>query len=211
MPPPKVPADAPPDDANSAEQRMRRALGLQGTPAPHAGQQRPEQARTRHRFVQDGEVPVVVVNGAKPQDAASNGRATALQAALAAERAARAGAERSLAEARATVQSLRTKLAHAELAHGETLAAERRAREAAEAALHDAIAAREAGERKLAEAAQTRATEAAPAPRATAKRAASDKPASSGKSASKAPAATAREPQPVKWWLPGYKAKTKAR
>ena len=55
-------------EAQAAEQKMRRALGLHGNNKGGAGnqqrtpQQRPDQARQRHRFVQDGGVPVVMVS-----------------------------------------------------------------------------------------------------------------------------------------------------
>ncbi len=50
------------NDPDNAERRMRRALGLDARATPHGPQQRPEQARQRHRFVQDGGVPVTVLN-----------------------------------------------------------------------------------------------------------------------------------------------------
>src|SRR3712207_6921643 len=56
-----------------------------------------------------GEVLVEVVTGPRAPGAAPNGRAASLQAALAAERAARADAERSLAEARAAIRSLQAR------------------------------------------------------------------------------------------------------
>jgi len=108
---------------------MRRALGLKGTRPSYPAQQRPEQARTRHRFVQDGEVPVEIVTGSRASDAAPDGRIAALQGALDGERTARASTERALVEAQATLRSLQAKLAHAERAHGEALAFEQRARE----------------------------------------------------------------------------------
>ena len=93
----------------------------------------------------------------------------------------------ALAEAQATVRSLRTQLAHAELAHAEALAAERRAREAAETALRDARAAREAADAPTAEPPPKRTRAAKPARKTTVK--------------------PSREPEPVKWWLPSYKAR----
>ena len=152
---------------------------------------RPEQARARHRFVRDGEVPVVVVNGHGAPEAAPNGQAAGMQAKLLAERQARAEAERALAEAQATVRSLQAKLAHAELAHAEALAAERRVREAAETAPRDATATRGAAGRRPRGAAPVPAAD-APTAEPTPKRTRAAKPA--------------REPKPVKWWLPSYKA-----
>lgn len=65
MPPPKTSAQAASDDPGTTEARMRSALGLKGTRPSYPAQQRPEQARTRHRFVQDGEVPVEIVTGSR--------------------------------------------------------------------------------------------------------------------------------------------------
>ena len=191
------------DDPQSAEARMRRALGLSGPLPAQPTQQRPEQARARHRFVQDGEVPVEIVTGSRAPDSAPGGLAAVLQAALNGERTARADAERLLAEAQATIQSLRTKLAHAELAHNEALGRERLAREHAQTARQEAAAARELAEQRLSEITAARAAQVPPTA-ATAKR------VGSAKSASRAPAAKTREPKPVKWWLPSYKTKTKA-
>jgi hypothetical protein len=173
------------------ELRMRRFLGLQGAAPLQPSQLRSDQARPRHRFVQDGEVPVVIANSPRAANAAANG--AAMQAALDHERAARTSAERLLAEAQATIQSLRTKLAHAEMAQADALAAERHARERAEAALREAVAAREQTEQKPSK--TTARTRTAPEPHT-----------SSAKPASKTPAAKKGEPQPVKWWLPGHRA-----
>ena len=115
----------------------------------------------------------------------------------------RAGAERALAEAQAAIRALQAKLAHTELAHAEALAIERRAREHAEAVLREETA-REAAERRLSEPVSARASVEAPAPRPKTQR------AKAGKTAPKTSAAKAREPKPVKWWLPDYKASTKA-
>lgn len=210
MPLPITPPPTAPEDIATQEARMRRALGLDGPlparPAPAAAtsaRQRPEQAKTRPRFVRDGEVPVEVVTGPRTTGAAPGGQAAALRADLDAERAARAGAERTLAEAQATIRSLQAKLAHTELAHAEALAAERRAREQAEVALREAVSAREVAERRLNDAA-ARASVGAPKPRPKTQR------ATTGKPASRTPAPKGREPKPVKWWLPGFKDTTKA-
>lgn len=197
-------SDRPPsttvEEPSTAETRMRRALGL-GATAAQPAQRRSEPARTRPRFVRDGEVPVVVLNSSRVPDAAPNGRTAALQAALVAEQAARVIAERSLAEALAAVRSLQTQLAHAELAHGEALAAERQARERAEAALQEMVAAHELADRRLGQAMIAGKTEASTL-RAKVKRAAPINPRG---------AARTREPQPVKWWLPSYKVGKQAR
>ena len=85
-------------DPQVDENRIRRALGLQvGT--PH--QQRPEQARQRHRFVSDGAVPVVMLNRADNDSSGLKERLSAAEHALDAERAAHAATKRALQEAQA--------------------------------------------------------------------------------------------------------------
>ena len=76
-------------------------------------------------------IPVVFVT--TPRDKAAGmsmavSRVAAVEAALEAERAARKKAERSLNGALVTIQQLRTKLGHADLAYREAQAAERRDR-----------------------------------------------------------------------------------
>ncbi|HEY0205927.1 MAG TPA: hypothetical protein VGC15_17440 [Acetobacteraceae bacterium] len=156
---------------------MRRALGLQGSGRPVA-QQRPDQARARHKFVQDGGVPVVVLNRSEDATAPFKARISELEASLEAEKAAHAATRRALHDAQLAGQALQTRLTHAELAHSDFLAAERQAREAAEVARLQAV-------QRLA------ATQAKPVRR---------KPAPVS--------AAEREAQPVKWWLPNYKAKS---
>lgn len=187
------------EEPSTAETHMRRALGLGGSTSAQPAQRRFEPARSRPRFVQDGEVPVVVLNSSRVPKGAPNGRVAALQAVLVAEQAARVTAERSLVGALATIRSLQTKLAHAELAHGEALAAERRAREPAEATLYEMRAAREVAERRMDEPVTVETS----TPRARIKRSVSTK--------SRPVAAKTREPQPVKWWLPSYKVAKQAR
>ena len=155
---------------------MRRALGLQGPGRP-TPQQRPDQARARHKFVQDGGVPVVVLNRSEDATAPFKARISELEASLEAERGAHAATRRALHDLQLAAQALQTRLTHAELAHSDFLAAERQAREAAEAARQQAV-------QRLAE---TQAKQARRKPTPT-------------------PAAE-REAQPVKWWLPNYKAK----
>jgi len=198
MPLPKTPAHAVPLDIGTAEARMRRALGLQGASSGHSTPQQPDRPRPRHQFVQDGEVPVVVLNSLRAPDADPDGQA-ATHAALEGERAARIKTEEALAEAQATIRSLQAKLAHAEMAHAEALAAERLGREQAEATLREAGAARirTIGYSETAGAAQ----EGKPA-KSMVPKAARGKPA---KARSATTGAKTCELQPVKWWLPGYK------
>lgn len=117
---------------------MRRALGLTGDrtvrssplqikrpqagpPGQSAG--RSSADKSRHRFVQDGAVPVTSINRHRPDEADGlSASHAALEATLQDERIARAKAERSLQEALTTVHDLQTKLGHAKLAHREALA-----------------------------------------------------------------------------------------
>ncbi len=218
---------------------MRRALGLTGDRAvrssppqaerPQAGPPgrpagRSSADKPRHRFVQDGAVPVTILNRHRSDEAdGSPASRAAIEAALQDERAARQRAERSLQEALATVRDLQTKLGHAELAcreaagtaeaalaaadslraeHGERelrwhedLATENAARTAAEAALAEATRAREPAKWP-----QTLAPTAQPALDLQ-----DASPASTAKAPAKAAAKRTRkaasEPEPVKWWL----------
>jgi hypothetical protein len=182
------PAD---NDAMNTEMRVRRALGLDST-APRGNHSQSDPSRPRRRFVQDGEVPVVVVHGERRPDA-HGGRIAELETALEAERTARAAAARALEEARATIHSLQTRLTHAELAHEEALAAEQRGRADAEAALLLArTEAAEAGLRKV--------IEAAPRPVTSARLLAVPKTPKA-----KAPPKEKRS-RVVKWWSPAFKA-----
>ena len=186
---------------------MRQALGLRSDRSNEQPTPRREPLRGPHRFVRDGEVPVEVLSPSReqgPGGPAPVNRIAAAEAALRSERVVRERAERSLRETQATLQQIQTKLAHADLAHGEALAAERRGREQAEAALAEAIGAREALELRLAEMTVAQPEE-GPTEPAQPSQPALVKPRR------KAANAAGREPQPVKWWLPSYKAKTRAR
>ena len=132
------PSPIPASDTQAVENQMRRALGLNGPGRP-APQQRPDQARARHKFVQDGGVPVVVVNRSEDPTTPLKARIAELEASLESERAAHAATRRNLQESQLAAQALQTRLTHAELAHSDFLAAERQAREAAEAARQQAV------------------------------------------------------------------------
>lgn len=183
-----------PSDTQATENRMRRALGLQGS-SRQPPQQRADQVRPRHRFVQDGGVPVVVLNSRGDHDptAAFKTRVAELEAALEAERTAHGATRRSLHEAQTAAQAQQTRLAHAELAHSEALAVERNARQAAEDNLQARLAVSE----------QLVAVPVA-VPGSTA-------PAKPKRAAPKTPrvprAAKIKEPQAVKWWLPNFREK----
>lgn len=183
-----------PSDTQATENRMRRALGLQG-PSRQPPQQRADQVRPRHRFVQDGGVPVVVLNSRSDNDptAVFKARVAELEAALETERAAHGATRRLLHEAQAAVQAQQTRLVHAELAHSEALATERSARQAAEESLQAHLA---VPEQPLV------------LPVAAPALAGSAKPKLAVRKAPRVPrVAKTKEPQPVKWWLPSFREK----
>lgn len=183
----------------AAEAQMRRALGLDGRslsprPTPRPSPPRAADAagapgRHRHRFVSDGEVPVVVVNSR--QDPAALPRPEAA-AALDTEREARRRAERALTAAQASIRELQsklaqaeTKLAHVSLARDEAVAALRRAQDEASAAP-----------------AAAPASESEQSPPAVRRRGRPPKPRA------EKPAAAPRErgQKPVKWWVKGWRS-----
>jgi len=215
----------------ATETRMRLALGLGPGAGGSPAQQRPEQARARHRFVQDGGVPVVMLNHKPDPDAALRERLGTLEAQLEAERAAHASTRRTLTEQQAAHQALQTRLVHAELAHTETLDTERRLRLAAQQALVElqpapARRGRPPGPRapvvepvretaNVTENVQgaTPETEMAETPPA-AKRG-PGRPRLAAVPIEKPKRGRPRihpipEPKPVRWWTPGFKAKSKA-
>lgn len=154
--------------AEQSETRMRQALERlsgdkfpQGS-RPQAGVQQsfsPAGPR-RHRYVQDGEVPVVQISslrdrrrdpaapaGVAAEQPSDNGRA-----ALAQERTARQRAEQALERAMASLHALETRLGHAEITQHEA-AEQARAHQVESARLQSELAAQAA----LLEAAQARA------------------------------------------------------
>jgi hypothetical protein len=150
---PKINLDQPSEAIDAAEARMRLALGLDTRPGSN-GQSKsgsshgaaPQQsshdsARPRRRFAQDGDVPVVILGRSRDGEAGGEGRFAALTAELRDEKAARIRADRALDEAGLSIQSLKTKLAHLEIACEERLRDERAASaqsDAQRAAEHDA-------------------------------------------------------------------------
>ena len=145
-----------------AEEQMRRALGLRENlssvpqSAPPAAPARPAPPH-RRRFVRDGEVPVTLVHH-DHDDGAGINKITATRQALHEQVAARERAEHLLQEARATIQTLETKLAHERIGKDEALrrladelAAERTARQRADQDRDIAIAARQDVEERLRE------------------------------------------------------------
>ena len=211
-------------DSAADETRMRRALGLGTGSNATTPQQRPEQARARHRFVQDGGVPVVMLSAkTEPETAALRERMTHLEGQLEAERSAHAVTRRQLDAEHHAVTALQTRIAHNDLAHRDILEQERRLREAAQAALQEALA--HASPRRhrapvvaepaaladddseqdgaepggLEKSYQAPLAELAAAPLVIAPQ---------EKRPRGRPRSTAiPEPKPVRWWTPGYRAK----
>ena len=205
-----------PDDhspeALATETRMRRALGLSPGASTQTPQQRPEQARARHRFVQDGGVPVVMLNHKPDADTALRERIAAIEAQLEAERTAHAATRRTLGELQAAHQALQTRLVHAELAHTEALETERRHLGAAQQAL---------AELQASPVRRTRVPEPQPEPTHDARvfsptiAARPNKHKIEVASLEKPKRGRPRihpipEPKPVRWWTPSFKAKSKA-
>ena len=102
-----------PDDLIS-EARMRAALQSR-SPASYEG----HAPRSRQRFVQDGQVPVVVLNPRYHRVDKDRTAAAELERAIAFEREVRKAAETGLKQAEETIRQLQTRLAHAELARVE--------------------------------------------------------------------------------------------
>jgi hypothetical protein len=112
---------------------MRRALGLGNPPiAPQYGYQASrltDRHAQKRRFAADGDVPVVMLGRrdqgkgvpATPAASPSINRLREVEVALEAEQEARRRSERSLAEARATIHDLQTKIGHANLARDEAV------------------------------------------------------------------------------------------
>lgn len=77
----------------------------------------PPAAKTRHRFVREGEVPITYTSRTLDHQtpSAAAGGIAALRAELVQERSTRADAEMALGDARTMIKSLQTKLGHMEL------------------------------------------------------------------------------------------------
>jgi chromosome segregation ATPase len=209
-------------DEGTAEKEMRRALGLerpvqgrQNDQKGHSGQAFHSGSRPSHRFVQDGEVKVVVLQGRRDHASqeghlrAPVNRLEAAETALKAEREARERAERALADTQAIVQDLQTKLGHTALALDELREAVRAAeaeRQSAEAALAAEGDARQKAEEALQQIRARRAVKTV----STASQPTEDMPLSDAAEAAvrvktaNRPVQTHHsepEPEPVKWWL----------
>lgn len=212
------------DDAQASDQqtesKMRRALGLGAGGGHHTPQQRPEQARARHRFVQDGGVPVVMLSQkTEPEVTQLRERIASLEAALETERQAHQSVLRLLKETEAHHTATQTRLAHAELAHRDAIEQERRLRITAQEALAEALAAVPAPRRRVAAPVATIAAPAATAandaeqpagaaPRLQAAPISAEAPPKRGRGRPRS--TTPPEPKPVRWWTPSFKAKGKS-
>ncbi len=164
---------------------MRRALDV----GAHEGRGRPDQAhgpRPMRQFAQDGDVPVVRLQGRK--DPGVQAASARLEEVLQSERAAREHADAALKHANATIQALQTKIAHAELSHQEALAAQARG---FESRLAEQEAARPEPTPELEPRREPR-----PEPRSEPRRA--KQPAASVEDAG-------GEAEPVEWWVPGWR------
>lgn len=217
--------------------RMRPPERIEPQPMPRPAERFTPNVHKR-RFVQDGEVPVTLVHGltgarrehhdpGAARAAAPTNRLEVAETALAAEIALREKADKALAEATAMVQQLQTKLGHADLARQDAILALQREKETiaelraaladAEARAESADAARIAAESAPVVAASlpTRSEAALPRPE-PARRGRKPKvlTAASGRAApataKTADVAPAREPKPIRWWLPPKKS-TKSR
>ncbi len=215
------------------EDRVRRALGLKSSGSSPTHQQRPEQARARHRFVADGAVPVVMLNRTDGETSGLKERLSAAEHALENERGAHANTRRALQEATQANQSMQTRLGHNELSSGEVLRTEREGRRVAEAALAELRAALQAETARVS--ALEAALAAAKAEKIADDREAERKAAEQTATQSSQPASdaapvqseirvrrevrasepiprkqrsgSAKEPKPVRWWTPSYRAK----
>lgn len=215
---PLTPTDI--SEHDDTEAKVRRALGLTGTtPRPgnatHAVRSSDRFAtdRPKSRFVQDGEVNVVMLkrdDGQHGADPYSTGRSPAArleatEKALKTEQHARETAERSLAEAQIAIRDLQTQLGHALLvrdearAHAERVEVEKQALQQVLTTEHDA---RQTSEQRLLEViaaprraapAETKSESGTPSPAASI-----TKPAATIKPRGRA---ARSEPKPVKWWI----------
>ena len=199
----------PMNDTQAAETRMRRALGLGSGSGQAAPQQRPEQARARHRFVQDGGVPVVMLGQkTEPETAALRERIAGLEAQLETERSNHSATRRALESEHHAMTALQTRLAHNDLAHKDALEQERRMRVAAQEALQEALA---AGQARRPRPVAVVATEPVEDRRQDDQQPVVDEPPvlppqvkrGRGRPRTAAPP----EPKPVRWWTPSYRAK----
>lgn len=202
-----------PDEAEVSDEvteaRIRRSLGLMSSPTPANNHSNTSSqthgsgggnlggAIQRRRFVRDGEVPVTILH---PKSDAENRHAAALADMTRqrdTERAARLRAEQSLHDAQVMIQTLQTRIAHAEIAKSEIAQAETAFAEVARpeptpapAAISVPTLAAPEVEPEVLPVTNAQPVEAHPAP-----------PRQTRSRRAKPPvAAESEEPTPVKWW-----------
>ncbi len=184
------------------EDRVRRALGLKSNSNTPPHQQRPEQARQRHRFVADGAVPVVMLNRTDSETHGLKERLSAAEHALENERAAHAATRRALQEANHANQAMQTRIGHNELSNGEAIRAERDLRRSAEEALATLQTEMAALRAEIAERKEIEAATPAPVPQRVRREIRASEPIPR-----KTRALSSKEPKPVRWWTPSYRSK----
>ena len=191
MPPFKT---MPPPDADEAaidEARMRRALGLDSPNVARSSWPRPDPVHRRPSPHSRESTTSAAVSRVPPAPATG-------EVELRDERRKRAAAEHSLEAAQATIQDLLTRLAHAEMATAEAHAAGARIRDEAEQT-RQSVPADDPVVADVFGTSGTKRTEPGTA------RAKPVRPLSGR------PVKPIREPEPVKWWLPGYGASWRRR
>lgn len=177
------------------EDRVRRALGLKSSSSSTPHQQRPEQARQRHRFVADGAVPVVMLNRTDSETSGLKERLSTAEHALENERNAHQTTRRALQDASQAKQALQTRIGHTDLSHNEVLRTERDARREAE----ELVVTLRAEIAQLKEAAAAVVVPAAQ-PVKQRREIKAIEPIIQKRMSTK-------EPKPVRWWTPSYRAK----
>jgi hypothetical protein len=201
------------DTQAADETRMRRALGLSSGSGHHTPQQRPEQARARHRFVQDGGVPVVMLSAkAEPETAALREKIATLEGALENERHLNDQLRRQVKELADQATALQTRIAHNDLAHKDALEQERHMRVTAQEALQEALATAPVRRRPapVHEAAVPDEADGTAYREPVEQAAARDIPLVQKRGRGRPRSTTPPEPKPVRWWTPSYRTKTKA-
>jgi len=200
-------------EIDDTEAKVRRALGLESVASGPGHSMRAAQSgnrvapdRPKSRFVQDGDVPIVMIRRDNGQHAVDSRSATggspairleAAEKVLKTERHARETAERNLAEAQVVIRDLQTKLGHALLVRDEARASaqrveiEKRDLERALAAEKDA---RQTAERHLPDVGSETQSESGTRSRA----AAIVKPTANALQHRRS---AKLEPKPVQWWI----------
>ena len=197
------------NSVQSTEAQVRQALEHMGgqrlslASGPHGNMSRGggSPASSRHRYVRDGEVPVVHAAlgraGARPDAAVQHDKALieSMRHDLDRERSAHEAAERVLHETRAAMVNLQTRLAHVEM----DLQA---AKEAAQQSAQEAAEQHSIAQAATAQAASIQAASIQAAGVAAVVQSSIETPrAPTRRWTRKAKSMPQREPQPIKWWI----------